>query len=70
MTIGEELEFQQRVVDEKAQLDEKIKKLAYFLNGSVIETLESEDQTLLHEQFHVMEKYSDILRRRIARFKS
>lgn len=61
---------QQRVVDEKTELDLKRQKLEDFLLKSPIyNDLELQDKLLLVEQGRVMMLYSEILDKRIARFK-
>jgi hypothetical protein len=61
---------EQRVVDEKHELDEKIAKLDKFISGSPnFEGLEAEDKELLQDQQRVMITYSVLLGRRISRFK-
>lgn len=59
---------QQRVIDEKAELDEKLSKLLAFLNGNVIATLSLPEQARLGDQCAIMAQYSDILGKRIAAF--
>ena len=60
---------QQRVVDEKAELDDKIVKLDYFTQTSPHWAgLPQEEKDRLTEQLAVMQKYSDILAARIAAF--
>ena len=59
---------QQRVVDEKSELDEKTGKLGEFFSTEIYESLPEDEQTDLGAQHRVMEAYSDILGRRIARF--
>lgn len=60
---------QQRVVDEKRELDLKAKALSVFIAASpVFETLDPDEKERLHEQSHVMQQYSDILADRIAAF--
>lgn len=59
---------EERVVVEKKELDEKLAKLEPFLNSTIFLSLASEDQGLLNEQCRLMMEYSDILRKRIARF--
>lgn len=59
---------QQRVSDEKAELDERIGKLGAFIHGDVFPTLPGADQLLLIEQHSAMIVYSEILAKRIARF--
>lgn len=62
--------YQTRVVEEKAELDEKIAKLGIFLGrGDSIE-IEKADRDLLVNQLDAMSVYSDILNQRIARFKA
>lgn len=59
---------EQRVVEEKSQLDEKIKKLSDFFAGPVYPTLPNDDRILLIEQRTQMMEYSNTLMKRIARF--
>lgn len=62
-------EHQQRVVDEKRELDEKAKKLSDFigLNPMFIE-LDPAEQERMKEQCEIMWQYSEILGKRIAAF--
>lgn len=60
---------QQRVIDEKRELDDKLVKLRTFIDGSpVFSGLPVTDQSHLKSQLAVMEVYSCILADRIARF--
>jgi len=59
---------QQRVVDEKRELDEKLGKLITFIHESVFTGLSKEEQKLLVRQQNVMTDYSQILAERIAAF--
>lgn len=60
---------QQRVVDEKTELDTKAKALSEFIGGdSMFVTLDALEQTRLREQNEVMWQYSEILGARIAAF--
>ncbi len=60
---------QQRVVDEKTELDKKAKALSEFIgNSPVFLTLDSAEQERLKEQNDVMWQYSEILGARIAAF--
>jgi hypothetical protein len=61
-------EFQQRVIDEKAALDERITKLETFSQGPVYATLPEAEQTRLGHQVEYMQMYSDVLGERIAAF--
>ena len=60
---------QQRVVDEKTELDAKANALSQFIgNSPIFETLDAAEQERLKEQNDVMWKYSEILGARIAAF--
>ncbi len=64
---------QQRVVDERTELNDKIDKLNAFIQSgiktdSIYSNLPEEDQNLLIEQSDLMMKYSDVLLKRINRF--
>lgn len=63
------LPHQQRVVQERNDLDEKIEKLAKFLSAPApsVTTL---DLRLLQMQLHAMRCYSSILRERILHFQT
>jgi hypothetical protein len=63
-------DYQQRVIAEKQDLDEKKKKLGIFLQGrnTAYRDLSPQDQRLLERQYDAMNEYSGILRERIARF--
>lgn len=61
---------QQRVVNEKAELDQKAGALTQFIATSpVFDTLDAAEQERLREQCEVMWQYSEILGKRIAAFK-
>ena len=60
---------QQRVVDEKTELDDKLTKLNQFITESPIFTnLDDREKSRLIAQKAHMEGYSDILGERIASF--
>jgi hypothetical protein len=60
---------QQRVVDEKNELDEKAKKLSQFIGEShIFPTLDFNEQERLRIQNDLMWQYSEILGQRIAAF--
>jgi len=62
-------DFQERVIDEKIELDEKLVKLKVFLGGStVVSSLPEEEQARLRIQVLVMTIYSDTLGARIKAF--
>lgn len=62
--------FQQRVVEEKASLDEKIALLVNFItSGVVFPALPFEERSRLKRQRFHMEQYSAVLGERIGAFK-
>ncbi len=61
--------FQQRVVDEKKELDDKINKLCVFETSPTFQNLPDDERDRLRRQRLIMIDYSDILRERIANFK-
>ena len=64
--------WQQRVVEEKKELDEKLEKLRDFLKSKAFLKLRAEDDiaaSLLVEQELAMTTYSFVLKDRIEHFK-
>jgi hypothetical protein len=59
---------QQRVVTEKAELDEKLAKLLAFFQSPTFRTLTEAEQSRLRNQARFMDGYSAILGERIAAF--
>lgn len=70
---GNMKDWQQRVIIERAELDERIKKLAHFIkkweSGDLSENLSVEDLWLLRIQFSCMTQYLSVLDKRIENFK-
>ena len=63
------LPHQQRVVDEKTELDIKAKALSNFIgNNPVFDDIDAEEQERMKEQCEIMWEYSEILGKRIAAF--
>lgn len=60
--------YQKRVLAEKTELDEKLKKLVEFCQTETYKNLDPEDQKLLISQIGFMHGYSSILGFRIERF--
>ena len=60
---------QQRVVNEKIDLDEKREKLGGFFETSMFRNLDSAEQARLRYQAVTMREYSAVLGERIAAFK-
>lgn len=57
--------FIQRIVDEKAELDERVGKLGDFVKSEKFHSLDSEMQSLMVEQYDGMKRYSVILGKRL-----
>lgn len=62
-------DFQQRVIDEKNDLDEKIVKLDEFIGTDIFYKLFLSEQDRLEKQFILMQDYSEVLGERIGEFK-
>lgn len=63
------LPYQQRVVEEKAELDAKIDLISSFVGSDAFGALEGHDRTLLRRQYGPMVEYSVALGKRIERFR-
>lgn len=60
---------QQRVVDEKKDLDQRLDKLSQFIDSNqIFPTLDEYEQDRLQRQVRAMSDYSEILKERIAAF--
>jgi hypothetical protein len=59
---------QQRVIQEEADLSDKIDRLIVFTKQSVFESLPQSEQNLLREQLDYMTQYHDVLKRRVQIF--
>jgi hypothetical protein len=59
---------QQRVVDEKAELSEKLNKLEAFESGAIFAGLPPAEQTRLTRQLFIMKLYEQVLSERISAF--
>ena len=57
---------QQRVVEEKEELDEKRQRLGEFKNTDLFASLPWQEQERLNTQAHIMTMYSAVLGARIA----
>ena len=60
--------WQQRVIDELAELEDRREKLSIFRMGDLFRSLDPKDQALLWTQGALMADYALILKMRIARF--
>lgn len=61
-------DWQQRVVEEKEQLDEKLAKLRTYTSSEAFAKHPDDYKSLLLNQEYHMGSYSDALRARIERF--
>lgn len=59
---------QQRVVEEKEQVTEKLDKLELFLEGSFFTILPPDEQIRLTRQMFIMKLYEQVLAERISNF--
>jgi hypothetical protein len=59
---------QERVVAEKAELDEKVSKLDAFIHGPVYSSLPEPERLRMMRQFCHMKDYSNVLAERIGAF--
>lgn len=60
---------QQRVIDEKKELDKKANALSEFIgHNPIFDTIDPEEQERLKVQNDIMWQYSEILGERIAAF--
>lgn len=60
--------YQQRVVDEKAEVSEKLEKLETFLGSANFTKVPHQEQTRLARQSLIMQLYEQVLSERIAAF--
>lgn len=61
-------DWQQRVIDERDELDQKLIKLQNFLVSSATDRLSETDLGLLKHQAQLMLEYTAVLPKRIERF--
>ena len=61
-------DYQERVVKEKIELDQKKNSLTDYMHGDFFANLSAVDQGLLMIQLEAMKMYSDTLTRRIDCF--
>ena len=62
-------DFQQRVIEEHKELDQRLDKLQAFRGSAQFRILPREDQVLLNRQAVCMEGLLEVLAERIKRFK-
>lgn len=61
-------EYQERVIEEKEELDNKRAKLDVFIEGDIFPALETKERKLLIKQAVIMSEYAKVLRKRIDLF--
>lgn len=59
---------QQRVIDEKTDLDEKLEKLNSFSQSDIFALLPEDEKERLARQSKIMDRYSVVLGERISAF--
>lgn len=59
-------DFKSRLIEEKAQLDERLEKLQAFQSSDAFQSIAAIQQTLLNIQANAMATYSQTLLERIA----
>lgn len=60
--------YQERVIAERDELQERIGRLSEFLDTEIFQDLPPGSQNLMMDQFSVMLRYRGILNQRIALF--
>ena len=61
--------YQDRVLNEKAELDQRLGKLQAFLSTATFNSLDADEQARLRRQAGIMQEYSVVLGERLAAFK-
>lgn len=63
------LPYQERVIEEKKQLSERLQKLTEFIfSGQAFDSLPKEERQRLVRQMNIMSEYSIVLLERIVAF--
>lgn len=62
------LEYQQRVIEEKQALDDKLQRLDPFVASNTFKALSLSEQERLKRQLSLMQQYAAVLGERIAAF--
>jgi len=60
-------DFKDRLIDEQAQLEEKLNKLDNFLMSDKVKEVDDVQKALLHVQATAMNSYNQCLKERIER---
>ena len=67
---GERQPWQERLIAESMQVDERLKALDSFINGEGFDALTERDKSLLRSQRYYMRGYSETLRERLGTFET
>lgn len=59
---------QERVINERTELADKVEKLGRFLFGSLFDSLHSDEQKRLVKQYAYMKLYLEVIDERVAAF--
>lgn len=62
------MEYQQRVIEEKKALDDKLQRLDPFVASNTFKALSLSEQERLNRQLSLMQQYAAVLGERIAAF--
>lgn len=61
-------DYQQRIIDEKKELDEKLELINFFFDSQTYFALSESEQVRIRKQGDAMELYSQVLTERINAF--
>lgn len=61
-------DWQKRVLEEHAELSDKVIKLSDFINSDAFDAVDAENQDLLRQQRAAMVSYMTILSKRVSMF--
>jgi hypothetical protein len=60
-------DFKSRLIEESDQLNNRIEKLKLFVSSIAFDSLAEIERTALKEQLQHMDKYADVLNKRVSR---
>ena len=60
--------YQERVVNEQADLQDKLDKLDIFIRGDRFSSIPMDEQLRMEQQKHFMHGYNEVLKQRIEAF--
>ena len=65
-TWAERVPWQERVIEEKAEVDKRLMRLHLFIDSDAYRTLDNRARLLMAKQRDVMAQYSQILAQRLG----